>query len=85
MKTIEDLNEYIEATLRLRKLDPTEYRVVVEETQRQINYLTSENALDRPHFEYLIEQGENGGYITHERRQAMSDLFYLFTCDNCGF
>jgi hypothetical protein len=74
---LEDLTEYIEAELRLRKLTEDEYKFTVEESQRQIDYLTEYHKLDQPHFETAIAQGEDMGYITHEQRQAMSDMFYV--------
>lgn len=73
----EDLTEYIEAELRLRKMDELDYQWAATETQRQIDYLTEMEKLDQPHFEYVIENGEKSGAITHEQRQAMSDLFYV--------
>ena len=72
-----DLTEYIEATLRLRKLTPDEYKKVLDATQAQIDYLTELNLLDQPHFESVIADGERIGAITHEFRQSMSDLFYV--------
>ena len=74
---LDDLNEYIEAELRLRKLDDAEYKAVVADTQFQIDHLIGIDKCDQPHFETAIAQGEEMGYITHEHRQAMSDLFYV--------
>lgn len=81
-----DLTEYIEAELRLRKMTEDEYKFTVDETQRQVDYLTSLNKLDQPHFETAIAQGERLGYITHEQRQAMSDMFYVMIVrQNAGY
>lgn len=74
---LEDLTEYIEATIRLRKLPPKIHEHVLAETQRLIDWLTERDQLDQPHFEYVIEQNEKAGEITHEQRQAMSDMFYV--------
>jgi hypothetical protein len=74
---LEDLTEYIECELRLRKLTEAEYTFTVEETQQQVDYLTELGKLDQPHFETAIAQGEDLGYITHDQRQAMSDMFYV--------
>ena len=72
-----DLTEYIDAELRLRKLSEDEFKFITAETQRQVDHLTEIGKLDQPHFEYVIERGEAGGHITHDQRQAMSDLFYV--------
>lgn len=74
---LEDLTEYIEATLRLRKLPEPMFKGVVAETQRLIDWLTERNQLDQPHFENVIAQGERNGDMQHEQRQAMSDMFYV--------
>ena len=72
-----DLTEYIEAELRLRAIPEDEYKVILANTQRQIEYLTGLGKLDQPHFEAVIANGEEIGEITHDQRQAMSDLFYV--------
>lgn len=74
---LEDLTEYIEATLRLRALPSDEYKKVLEATQAQIDYLQDLGMLDQPHFEGVIAEGEHIGAISHEFRQSMSDLFYV--------
>lgn len=74
---LEDLNEYIEATLRLRKLPDEQYKAVLAETQRLVDWLTEHDMFDQPHFENVIAENEEAGEITHDQRQAMSDLLYV--------
>jgi len=74
---LEDLTEYIEAELRLRKLPEPMFKGVVAETQRLIDWLTERGQLDQPHFESVIAAGEANGDMQHEQRQAMSDMFYV--------
>jgi hypothetical protein len=74
---LEDLTEYIEAELRLRKLPEPMFKGVVDETQRLIDWLTERSQLDQRHFESVIAENERWGNMQHEQRQAMSDLFYV--------
>jgi hypothetical protein len=67
---LEDLTEYIECEIRLKKMDELDYQWASTETQNLINHLTERGQLDQPHF-------ERAGNITHEQRQAMSDLLYV--------
>lgn len=72
-----DLTEYIEAVLRLRKLTEKEAAFARAVSQLQIDNLTKLGKLDQPHFEASIAQGENLGELTHDQRQACSDMFYV--------
>lgn len=74
---LEDLTEYIEATLRLRKLPKPVYKGVLEETQRLIDWLEERDSLSQQHFECILAENEEAGFMQHEQRQAMSDLFYV--------
>jgi hypothetical protein len=71
-----DLTEYIEATLRLRKLPEEDYNWAVTETQKIGDWLTERGKLSQPYFEGVIYDGEQRGDITHEQRQMLSDVFY---------
>lgn len=74
---LEDLTEYIEAELRLRKLPDPLFKAISDETQKLVDWLTERNRLDQREFETVIAQNEAAGRLTHEQRQAMSDLFYV--------
>lgn len=83
---LEDLTEYIEATLRLRKLTEAQHKVVAAEVQRLIDWLTERDQLSQPNFEYVVEKAEKAGDIDHEQRQAMSDMFYVaIVQQNAGY
>ena len=74
---LEDITEFVEAWLRLRKLPPEDYEFATKATQVQVEYLKELGKFNQPHFEAIIANGEADGHITHEQRQNMSDLFYV--------
>lgn len=74
---LEDLTEYIECEIRLKKLPEDVFKQVVDLTQDLVNALVNAGQLDQPNFEYQIARGEANGAISHAIRQAMSDLFYV--------
>jgi hypothetical protein len=72
-----DLSEYIEAEIRLKKLDNEVFKQVFDLTQDLVDALTNAGKLDQPNFEDQIARGEANGAISNGIRQAMSDLFYV--------
>jgi len=74
---LEDLTEYIECELRLKHMDELDYQWAATETQQLIDLLQANDELSQPNFEHMIAVREGDGRITHEQRQAMSDMFYV--------
>ena len=74
---LDDLNEYIEAEIRLRHLPEGVGTEVTKHTQEVIDRLDGDEQLTQPNFEQFIYEAEMKGAISHDFRQAMSDLFYV--------
>jgi len=72
---LEDLNEYVEAELRLRKLPNDIFEMVSKMTQELVDKLG--DRLTQVTFEDQIARAERAEVIDHDVRQAMSDLFYV--------
>ena len=72
---LEDLAEYIEAELRLRKMDELDFALASRLTQELIDKLG--DRLTQITFEDQIARAERAEAINHDTRQAMSDLFYV--------
>lgn len=72
---LDDLNEYIEAELRLRKLPDDVYKQSADMTQDVINKLGDN--LTQQTFENQIYLAEKRGIISNGIRQAMSDILYV--------
>jgi len=70
-----DLTEYIDAEQRLRELPEGVGKEVAARSQELVNNLGSR--LTQVSFEDTIAKAEATGAISHDFRQAMSDLFYV--------
>jgi hypothetical protein len=76
---LEDLTEYIEAEIRLKQMDELDFQWAATETQDLVNLLRANDEFSQPNFEHMIWVREQDGRMTHEQRQAMSDMFYVMT------
>ena len=70
-----DLTEYVDAVFRLRELPEGVSKEVSDRSQDVVNKLGSR--LTQVTFEETIAIAEERGIISHDFRQAMSDLFYV--------
>ena len=72
---LEDLTEYVEAELRLRKIPDEVFERISKLTQELVDKLGER--LTQVTFEDAIARAERADAINHNTRQAMSDLFYV--------
>jgi len=70
-----DINEYVEAELRLRHIPNDIFEMISKMTQELVDKLG--DRLTQATFEDQIYRAEQREIIDHDTRQAMSDLFYV--------
>lgn len=70
-----DINEYVEAELRIKALTEEQFEMVRGVTQDAIDRLGS--SLDQVKFETVLAHAEAIGAISNGVRQGASDLFYV--------